>query len=153
MNKKDILIKTLIIIGIIIAVNVISKRVFTRVDLTKNNSYTLSTVSKETVGSLDDKVLVKAYFSENLPAPYNNLRRQVQDILDDYKSYSGGNFNYEFINPSVASEGEASELDKEAQKYGIQPVQIQAMDNDKHSQKVWCKRKKKSRIRFRTWRS
>ena len=131
MNKKDILIKTLIIIGIIIAVNVISKRVFTRVDLTKNNSYTLSTVSKETVGSLDDKVLVKAYFSENLPAPYNNLRRQVQDILDDYKSYSGGNFNYEFINPSVASEGEASELDKEAQKYGIQAVQIQAMDNDK----------------------
>ncbi len=131
MNKKDILIKTLIIIGIIIAVNVISKRVFTRVDLTKNQSYTLSAVSKEIVGGLDDKVLVKAYFSENLPAPYNNLRRQVQDILDDYKSYSGGNFNYEFINPSVASETEASELDKEAQKYGIQPVQIQAMDNDK----------------------
>ena len=84
MNKKDILIKTLIIIGIIIAVNVISKRVFTRVDLTKNQSYTLSAVSKEIVGGLDDKVLVKAYFSEKLPAPYNNLRRQVQDILDDY---------------------------------------------------------------------
>jgi len=84
MNKKDILIKTLIIIGIIIAVNVISKRVFTRVDLTKNQSYTLSAVSKEIVSGLDDKVLVKAYFSETLPAPYNNLRRQVQDILDDY---------------------------------------------------------------------
>lgn len=131
MNKKDILIKTLIVIGIIVAVNVIAKRVFTRVDLTKNKSYTLSDVSKQIVTNLDDKVLVKAYFSENLPAPYNNLRRQVQDILDDYRSYSGGNFNYEFINPTSTSEGEASELDKEAQKYGIQPVQIQAMDNDK----------------------
>lgn len=131
MNKKDIIIKTLVIIGIIVAVNVISKRVFTRVDLTKNNSYTLSGVSKEVVSKLDDKVLVKAFFSENLPAPYNNLRRQVQDMLDDFKSYSGGNFNYEFLNPSFASEGETSELDKEAQKYGIQPVQIQAIDNDK----------------------
>jgi gliding-associated putative ABC transporter substrate-binding component GldG len=131
MNKKDILIKTLIIIGIIVAINVIAKRVFTRVDLTKNKSYTLSDISKKIVSELDDKVLVKAYFSENLPAPYNNLRRQVQDILDDYRSYSGGNLNYEFINTTSSSEGEASELDKEAQKYGIQPVQIQAMDNDK----------------------
>lgn len=131
MNKKDTLIKVAVIIGIIIAVNVISKRVFTRVDLTKNKSYTLSPVSKDIVSNLDDKLLVKAYFSNNLPPPYNNLRRQVQDILDDYRSYSKGNFNYEFLNPTASGEGEGNELDKEAQKYGIQAVQIQAMDNDK----------------------
>lgn len=39
--------------------------------------------------------------------------------------------NYEFLNPTSEGEGEGNELDKEAQKYGIQPVQIQAMDNDK----------------------
>ncbi|MEO8665990.1 MAG: Gldg family protein [Ignavibacteria bacterium] len=131
MNKKDILIKVAIIIGIIIVINVISKRVFTRADLTKNNSYTLSPVSKDIVSNLDDKLLIKAYFSNNLPPPYNNLRRQVQDILDDYRSYSKGNVNYEFLNPTSVGEGEGNELDKEAQKYGIQPVQIQAMDNDK----------------------
>lgn len=131
MNKKDILIKVAIIIGIIVVINVIAKRVFTRVDLTKNKSYTLSAVSKDVVSNLDDKLLVKAYFSNNLPPPYNNLRRQVQDILDDYRSYSKGNVNYEFLNPTSSGEGEGNELDQEAQKYGIQPVQIQAMDNDK----------------------
>ncbi|MBK8551630.1 MAG: GldG family protein [Ignavibacteria bacterium] len=131
MNKKDILIKVAIIIGIIVVVNVIAKRVFTRADLTKNNSYTLSPISKDIVENLDDKLIVKAYFSNNLPPPYNNLRRQVQDILDDYRSYSKGNLNYEFLNPTSSGEGEGNELDKEAQKYGIQPVQIQAMDNDK----------------------
>jgi ABC-2 type transport system permease protein len=131
MNKKDIIIKTAIIIGIIVVINIIAKRVFTRIDLTKNKSYTLSPVSKDIVSNLDDKLLVKAYFSDNLPPPYNNLRRQVQDILDDYRSYSDGNMNYEFLNPTSEGEGEGNELDKEAQKYGIQPVQIQAMDNDK----------------------
>ncbi len=131
MNKRDIIIKVGIIIGIIIAVNLISKRVFTRVDITKNKSYTLSPVSKDIISNLDDKLLVKAYFTNNLPSPYNNLRRQVQDILDDYRSYSKGNLNYEFLNPASSDEGEGNELDKEAQKYGIQPVQIQAMDNDK----------------------
>lgn len=131
MNKKDILIKLAIIIGIIVVINVIAKRVFTRADLTKNNSYTLSPVSKDIVANLEDKLLVKAYFSNNLPPPYNNVRRQVQDLLDDYRSYSKGNLNYEFLNPTSSGEGEGNELDKEAQKYGIQPVQIQAMDNDK----------------------
>ncbi|MBS1516896.1 MAG: Gldg family protein [Bacteroidetes bacterium] len=131
MNKKDILIKLAVIIGIIVVVNVIAKRVFTRVDLTKNKSYTLSPISKQIVSNLDDNLLIKAYFSENLPAPYNNLRRQVQDILDDYRSYSKGNVNYEFLNPTSSGEGEGNELDQEAQKFGIQPVQIQAMDNDK----------------------
>ena len=78
MNKKDIIIKTAIIIGIIVVINIIAKRVFTRIDLTKNKSYTLSPVSKDIVSNLDDKLLVKAYFSDNLPPPYNNLRRQVQ---------------------------------------------------------------------------
>lgn len=132
MNKRDAIIKVAIIIGIIVVVNIISKRVFTRVDLTKNKSYTLSPISKDIVSGLDDKLLVKAYFSNTLPPPYNNLRRQVNDLLDDFRSYSKGNMNYEFLNPPAeASETEASDFDKEAQKYGIQPVQIQVMDNDK----------------------
>ena len=75
----------------------------------------MSPVSKDIVSNLDDKLLVKAYFSDNLPPPYNNLRRQVQDILDDYRSYSDGNMNYEFLNPTSEGEGEGNELDKEAQ--------------------------------------
>ena len=127
--KKDVLIKLAIIIGIIVVINIISKRVFTRLDLTKNKTYTLSTISKDIVKNLNDKLVVKAYFSDNLPAPYNNVRRNIQDILNDYRSYSGGNLNYEFLNPT--GEGEQGELEKEATRYGIQPVQIQVVDNDK----------------------
>jgi gliding-associated putative ABC transporter substrate-binding component GldG len=127
--KKDTLIKLAIIIGIIIAVNVISTRLFTRIDLTKNSTYTLSPISKEIVGNLQDNLVIKAFFSDNLPAPYNTLRRQVQDFLNDYRSYSHGNLNYEFLNP--IGEDDNSELQKEAQKFGIQPVQVQVIDNDK----------------------
>lgn len=131
-TKKDTLIKIAIIIGIIIVVNVISKRVFTRVDLSKNKTYTLSPISKDIVKNLDDKLVIKAYFSDGLPAPYNSLKRDAQDLLDDYRSYSKGNLNYEFYNPtSTGSETENSDIQKEAEKYGIQPVQIQMTDNDK----------------------
>jgi ABC-type uncharacterized transport system involved in gliding motility auxiliary subunit len=70
-------------------------------------------------------VTIKAYFTENLPAPYNNNRRAVLDILNDYKAYARGNLQFEFINP----EGERGE--QEAQQEGIAPVQVQVIDEDR----------------------
>ncbi|MBX7045557.1 MAG: Gldg family protein [Ignavibacteria bacterium] len=132
-SKKQAILTISVIIAIIIVVNIISTRVFTRVDLSKNKSYTLSPISKDIVKGLEDKLVIKGYFSDGLPPPYNNLKRDIQDLLNDYRSYSKGNLNYEFYNPTGGSEieGQNNELQKEAEKYGIQPVQIQVSDNNK----------------------
>ena len=112
-QKTQTLIRVALILGILIVLNFISIRLFGRLDLTSQGVYTLSDASKKLVGSLDDRVTVKAFFTEDLPAPYNNNRRAVLDILNDYKAYSGGNLQYEFINP----QGEKGEQD--AQQQGI----------------------------------
>lgn len=111
--------------GILILANIISIRVFGRIDLTSQEIYTLSQASRDLVGSLDDRVTVKAYFTEDLPAPYNNNRRATLDILNEYKAYSDGMLHFEFINP----EGEAGE--QEAQQQGIAPVQVQVINDDR----------------------
>ena len=124
-KKTQTLLRVLLILGILILVNFISVRIFGRLDLTKAGVYTLSDASKNLVRDLDDRVTVKAYFTEDLPAPYNNNRRAVLDILNDYKAYSKGNLHYEFINP----EGEKNE--REAQQAGIPPVEVQIVKEDK----------------------
>lgn len=124
-QKTQTLIRVVLILGILIVLNFISIRLFGRLDLTSQGVYTLSDASKKLVGSLDDRVTVKAYFTEDLPAPYNNNRRAVLDILNDYKAYSEGNLQYEFINP----QGEKGEQD--AQQQGIAPVQVQVVNEDK----------------------
>ena len=124
-QKTQTLIRMAIILGILVVLNFISIRLFGRLDLTSQGVYTLSDASKKLVGGLDDRVTVKAYFTEDLPAPYNNNRRAVLDILNDYKAYSGGNLQYEFINP----QGEKGEQD--AQQQGISPVQVQVVNEDK----------------------
>ena len=118
-------VRVAVILGILVVLNFISIRLFGRLDLTSQGVYTLSDASKRIVGSLDDRVTVKAYFTEDLPAPYNNNRRAVLDILNDYKAYSKGNLQYEFINP----QGEKGE--QEAQQQGIAPVQAQVVNADK----------------------
>jgi gliding-associated putative ABC transporter substrate-binding component GldG len=129
MTRRPARTQTLLRIGIVLAilvlVNIVSIRVFGRFDLTRNKLFTLSDASKALVRGLDDKVTVKAYFTEDLPAPYNNNRRALLDELNEYKAYAGGNFLFEFVDPS----GEKGEAD--AQQQGIAPLQVQVIKEDK----------------------
>ena len=107
-KRQQALVKTALILGILIIINIISVKLFYRLDLTGNKIYTLSKASKDIVGTLDDKMVVKAYFTDNLPAPYNNTRRYLKETLDDYRNYSKGNLQYEIVSPS-----DETELEKE----------------------------------------
>lgn len=123
-TKTQTLIRLLLVAAILAAVNFISVRLFSRVDLTKQGVYTLSDASKTLVKNLDDRVTVKAFFTESLPAPYNNNRRAVLDILNEYRAFASGNLQYEFINP----EGDKGE--EEARKQGIPAVEVQVIEKD-----------------------
>ncbi len=125
-RRRQSVISVLLVVGILVVINIIALQVFFRWDLTPNKIYTLSDASKSIVGRLDDKLVVKAYFTDNLPAPYNNNRRYLQELLDDYRNASNGKISYEIISPS-----DETELENEAQKYGIQPVQVQTVKNDR----------------------
>jgi len=118
--------KTLLVLSVLVLINILGLRFFHRFDLTENKMFTLSHASKDLVSSLDDKFTVKAYFTSDLPPEYANNRRELMDLLDEYRAYGGGNFQYEFIDP-----GKKEDLEMEAQKYGIPPVQVQVLKEDK----------------------
>ena len=117
-------------IGIAIALavlgNLVSREVFFRLDLTENRIYSLSSSSRTMLEKVDDLLTAKVYFSENLPGEYGNTRRYLQDILEEYAAYSDGDFRFEFYMPD-----DDEKLALEAQKSGIQPVQLQVVENDK----------------------
>ncbi len=123
--KSQTLLRVGIIFGILVLLNIVSVRVFGRLDMTRNKLFTLSEASKQLMRSLDDKVTVKAFFTEDLPSPYNNNRRALLDELNEYRAYSRGNLQYDFIDPS----GEKGE--QEAQQQGVSPVQVQVVKEDK----------------------
>ncbi|MFP4460495.1 MAG: GldG family protein [Candidatus Zixiibacteriota bacterium] len=128
--KKNLTIIVIVVIGIFIFLNLLASQAFRRVDLTENNIYSLSDVSKNIAKELPDKVIIKAFFSEDLAAPYNNNASYTRDLLDEYRTYSNGNIEYEFINPD-----KDEETKNEAMQYGLQPVQIQAIERDEMSLK------------------
>ena len=122
-NKKSLITYIAIIAVILILGNIVSRNWFFRLDLTDNKEHSLSNSSKSIIGIIDDYLIIKAYFSENLPHQLANTRRFVQDKLEDYAAYSNGNIHFEFIRDD-------EKIKEEAQKSGIQPLQVQVLENE-----------------------
>ena len=116
---------------LVVLLNIAAQSVFGRWDLTEDNMYSLSAVSKDVVSSLSEPLTVKAFFSQELPPPYNTYRQYLGDLLREYGQYAGENFNYELI--QVSPDAQAKQ--DAAQSYGIQPVQVQVVEEDSLSYK------------------
>lgn len=115
----------IIVIGIIIAVNFLSYQIFSRFDLTEGGDYSISPATKNTVGKLDDVVLITGYFSRNLPPKYANLEQEVKDVLAEYANYSNGKIKIKIVDPA--------KVDNAAEVFGqkgIPTLQFNVLKND-----------------------
>ncbi len=126
LSWKEQALRIVLLLGIVFFANILSLGFFVRVDLTKNKAFTLTDQTKHLIASLDDNLLVTAYFSPDLPPPYHNHRRAVQELLDEYRAYAPGKFHYQFVNPLASPE-----LEEQAREEGIMPVQVKVIKKDK----------------------
>jgi len=124
--KKSAYLAPAILATALVVLNIVSRDKFSRLDLTDNDQFTLSISSRNVLDSIDDLLIMKVYFSDDLPGELGNTRRYLQDILEEYEAYGNNNVRFEFYAP------ESDEaLEEDAQKSGIIPVQIQVVENDK----------------------
>jgi ABC-type uncharacterized transport system involved in gliding motility auxiliary subunit len=104
-----------ILTAIVVVVNLLSAGAYKRIDVTKNERYTLSVGSGNLVKSLKTPLTVEAYVNTKLP----KLKVFVQELTDLLKSYERageGKFKYTLIEP------ETEELRKQAEEAGLSPM-------------------------------
>jgi ABC-2 type transport system permease protein len=113
-------------------VNLLSTRVFGRLDLTESKTYTLSQPSKDLVKKLPDYLTIKAFISPDLPPQLKAVDRYVRDLIDEYRVASNGKLRWEAIEPQPDSDKEKNKkLEEEANRCKVQKVQVQAVHGQK----------------------
>jgi ABC-type uncharacterized transport system involved in gliding motility auxiliary subunit len=130
-TKKSFSIRLVLYVVLIVLVNLAGMNLFFRADLTGSGAYSLSEASRRAVSSLSEPLTIKAFFSKDLPAPYNGTARYLRDLLEEYGIYGNRYFNYQFheVGPEGAP-GKAGENEEIAMNYGIPPIQIQHIEKD-----------------------
>jgi ABC-2 type transport system permease protein len=136
MKKEDSKMKTInlnqysifgLYLLVVILLNVFSINFFFRMDLTKDRIFTLSEASKDAVMQLEDPLTIKAFFSQNLAPPYNQVEQQVKDLLEEYALIAPDDINFSFykMGGDEATDNETQTENEElASKYSIYPFEL-----------------------------
>jgi ABC-2 type transport system permease protein len=100
-----------------------------RADLTENNEYSLSPVTENILGSLDQPLVIRGYFSEKTHPLLSPLIPQIRDLIAEYQVMGGSDVRVEFVDPSSSEE-----VEKEAQeRYNIKSFPFRFSDRREKS--------------------
>lgn len=119
-------VQILIVAAVIVFANLLSLRVFGRVDLTQNKAYSITDSTKRTLRGLEDVVNVKVYFSKKLPPYLTTLTRAVRDELGEYQAYAGGKLVLDIKDPADDPAVEAR-----VKALGIPQLQLNVITKDR----------------------
>lgn len=136
-NKKRDLTALLLAIVIIMLLNYVASFVFHRFDLTSEKRYTLSPATKTLLSKIDETVYVKVYLDGDFPAGFKRLRNETKEMLDEFRTYSHDNIEYEFINPSESPDKkQQNEIFKQLYDRGLQPFNVENKTDDGTTEQV-----------------
>jgi gliding-associated putative ABC transporter substrate-binding component GldG len=134
MNRFQLQIRYIALIGIIIFVNLIGDSCFRRLDLTKENRYSLSELSLETVEAFDYPVVATVFLEGEFPPNIRNFQEAIRTTLLEMKQYAGANLEYTFVDP--ANNPELLQLFQE-RKFTPVPVKVQVSPTETKQQYMW----------------
>ncbi len=94
-----------------------------RWDLTEDQRFSITEASRRIVRDLEDQIVVKAFFTKDIPEAIVPLQRQVFDILREYEAASNGRFKVQRYDPIESTAAQSA-----AKSYGVQPQPFRITD-------------------------
>ena len=136
-NKQTDIIQLVLSIVILVFLNIISSYKFHRFDLTSEKRYTLSDATKKLLRNLNDVVYVKVYLEGEFPAGFKRLRNETKIMLDEFRAYSKGNMEYEFINPSEnPDKNQQQQIYRQLYQKGLKPTNLEVKEESGKSEQI-----------------
>jgi ABC-2 type transport system permease protein len=135
--KRQSITRLFLLIAIIIVANILSNFLFTRIDMTSEKRFSLSTASKDLARGLKDVVFFRIYLEGDLPPGFNKLKNSMREMLDEFRVYANGNIDYEFIDPAAnADEQQRNDLYKQLSKKGLYPTNLEEKQQSGQTEKI-----------------
>ncbi len=113
----------------LVFVNIIGTFVNARVDMTEDHRFSLSDSTKSFLSNennFQNRLSIKIYLSDNLPAELKTFRDAIEDKLKEFKVYAGKRIEYQFVSTNEGTDAEKQELYENlyAKGKGIMPLDV-----------------------------
>lgn len=109
----------------VLVLNLLGGHVRGRLDLTRDDLFTLSDGSREILGELDDVVNLTLFVSDDLPQEIQVILRDVRDLAADLRGASNGMLNTAEVNPD-----DGEDKADQASSLGVMPIEFNVLRDD-----------------------
>ena len=94
-----------LILIILLIINWSAALFHTRVDLTSEKRFTLSTATEKLLVKLDAPIVIDVFLKGNFRSGFRQLSSSTNDILKEFKEVAGNKIQYNFISPDEIMPG------------------------------------------------
>ena len=116
----------LITVGAIVLVNWLASIYHTRIDLTNEKRFTLSSPTKKILKKLDDIVEIKVFLKGDFPSGFKKLANSTDEILQEFKEAAGNKLKYSFVSPDDDMEGTNVKWGDTLAGMGLYPINLKS---------------------------
>jgi ABC-2 type transport system permease protein len=133
LNKR---VKHIVILIIaLIAINLLSSKLFKRFDLTADKRYTLSASATEIIKDLDSPIVIDVFLEgEDFPSEFRRLQKETKQLLEEFATVNN-NIVFNFLNP-LENESTRERNIQQLTQRGLTPMQLSVQENGKATQAV-----------------
>ena len=97
-----------------------------RIDLTDEKRFTLSSATKKILKKLDDVVEVDVFLKGEFPSGFKKLANSTGEMLQEFKEVAGNNFQYNFISPDEEMPGTDVKWGDTLSALGLYPINLKS---------------------------
>jgi ABC-2 type transport system permease protein len=114
----------ILLLIILVLINYLASIFHTRIDLTKEKRYTLSSATKNIVKQLDSDVEVDVFLRGDFPAGFRKLANTTDEFLQLLKDQNGSRIHYRFVSPQDEIPGTARTYEDTLASLGAVPINL-----------------------------
>lgn len=113
-----------LIVIMLLVINWAASQFHTRVDLTNEKRFTLTSATKKLLIKLDAPVVIDVFLKGNFPSGFKQLASSTNDMLKEFKEIGGNKIQYNFISPDELLPGTEVKFADTLIGMGLSPINL-----------------------------
>lgn len=138
-RKRSDITQLFLSLAIVVVAAFLLSYFFFKLDLTEEKRHSLTPATKEMLANLDDQLFIRCYLHGEFPAEFKRLENTIKERFDEFRDYSNGQIDYEFIDPYESGDQKIiNETFKALDEKGLRFSNIAYNENGAQSSKlIW----------------
>jgi ABC-2 type transport system permease protein len=113
-----------IVLVLLFVLNWAASLFHTRIDLTNEKRFTLSTPTKKLLKKIEEPINVDVFLKGNYPSGFRQLASSTKDVLQEFKEIAGNKIQYNFISPDDVMPGTDIKYGDSLGGLGLYPINL-----------------------------